>query len=458
MLDITNVIDVSVNETPRGLNDYQVNNVALFTEDQFLVNPDSDTFRAYVDSSSVGTDFGTNTETYSQAVAFFSQQPNPLNGDGELIIVPVNTDVSGQIDEVAIYTPGAGYSVDDVLTVTGGGGTEGTLKVLTVSHLGAVLAVEVLTVGSGYSTGTNLATSVAPSGGTNFTLDIVSVSNSETLLQAIERIQSEVFFVGIISTFYPIAADIADVADDIQAMGNKILMWPTSTYADIAGACTTIKNDSNDKTRCLYHATSALEARLMAAAYVSVLASPNFSAANSTLTMNLKELKTISPDLTINQTIADAADAAGVDIYPSIAGLGKTQSSSANNDADVVMGIVWMVSRLQVNGFNALAQTNTKVPQTEPGVSVLKTAYRQVCEEAVNNAFVAPGTWTSPDTFGNQLDFIENIQNVGYYIYSQPVSEQSSTDRAAHKAPIIQIAVKLAGWIKNSHVILNVNP
>ena len=451
MLDITNVINVSVNSTPSGLTDYEVNNVALFTSEAFASNPNDDVYRSYVGATPVGTDFGTGGETYAQAVALFSQQPNILNGDGNLIIVPY---LQGAVSTVSITAGGASYEVGDILTISGGD-TDCTLRVDTVST-GAVTAVTILTRGSGYATGAGQATT-SPSGGTGCTINITAIAQ-ESLVDAIERVKESVFFVGVISTNYPASNDMESASDSIQAMGNKVLILPSATFSDIAGAFTDIKDAGNDKTRCIYHATSALEARLMAAAYAGVLFSPNYNASNSTLTMNLKQLRTISPDLTITQTIADACDTAGVDIYPSIAGLGKIKASSANNDSDVVVGIIWLVSQLQVKGFNALAQTNTKLPQTEPGVSVLKTAYREACQEAVNNAFVAPGEWTSPDTFGNQLDFLDNIRNVGYYIYSQPVSQQSAEDRALHKAPTIQIAVKLAGWIGSSNVILNVNP
>lgn len=452
MLDITNVINVSVNETPTGLADYQVNNVCLFTSEAFDSNPNDDVFRFYVSASAVGTDFGTEGETYAQAVALFSQQPNILNGNGQLAVVPF---LQGAVDTVSITAGGTGYSVGDILTISGGD-TDCTLEVATVST-GAVTAVTIVTRGSGYSTGAGQATTVSPAGGTGCTINITAIQQ-EDLIDAVNRVKELFFFVGIISTHYPVSGEMESVSDEIQAMTNKVLLLPSATFSDIAGAFTDIKDAGNDRTRCLYHADSALESRLMAAAYAGVLFSPNYDAANSTLTMNLKELKTISPDTTITQTIRNACQAAGVDIYPSIAGLGKVLSSSANNDADVVTGIIWLVTQLQVNGFNALAQTNTKIPQTEPGVQVLKSAYREALLQAVNNAFVAPGEWTSPDTFGNQIDFFENIQNVGFYIYSQPVAQQSPTDRAAHHAPIIQIAIKLAGWIGYSNVILNVNP
>ena len=112
---------------------------------------------------------------------------------------------------------------------------------------------------------------------------------------------------------------------------------------------------------------------------------------------------------------------------------------------------------MEVAGFNVLAQTQTKLPQTEAGMDVLKGGYRTVCTQSVVNGMVAPGSWTSPDTFGNPEDFKRNIEEQGYFIYSQPISQQSSVDREARKAPVIQIALKLAGAVHSSDVIVNIN-
>lgn len=80
-----------------------------------------------------------------------------------------------------------------------------------------------------------------------------------------------------------------------------------------------------------------------------------------------------------------------------------------------------------------------------------------MCEAANANQFIAAGTWTSPSTFGVQADFYENISQRGYYMYSKPIGQQLPTDRAARKAPLIQLAIKEAGAIHSSNVIINVN-
>lgn len=457
MLEITNVINISVAEAPQGLGEFNVNNVGLFTNEEPIEEWDDD-WRAYVAASEVGADFGTDSETYKQAVAFFSQAPNVLNGGGQLIIFPVNTATDGVIESFTIAATGSGYDVDDVLTV-GGAGTGGTLKVTAVDGAGRVLTAELLTGGADYVVASAIATTVAPSGGTGCTINVTAVEDHESLQDALERVQDLVFFVGFISTFLPATSDdqIA-LSNAVEAMTDKMWVFPQNDTSAIAGIFTAIKAASNRNTRCLIYTTSALDSRLFAAAYAGRGFSTNFDQAGATETMNLKQLTTIEPDEGITQTLWDACKTAGVDAYVSYGGRSSVVSNGANQFFDQAYNLIWLVTQLQVAGFNALAQTSTKVPQTEPGVSILKGAYRDVCEAGLNNAYIAPGKWTSSETFGNQADFLANIAQRGYYIYSTPVADQSKEDREDRKAPVIRIAIKEAGAIQSSNVIVNVNP
>ena len=86
-----------------------------------------------------------------------------------------------------------------------------------------------------------------------------------------------------------------------------------------------------------------------------------------------------------------------------------------------------------------------------------KGALRAVCEQAVTNQYSAPGQWNSPTTFGNQGDFLANILQRGYYIFSLPIGKQPQVDREARKAPLVQIALKEAGAIDSASIIVNVN-
>lgn len=95
MLAITNIVTINVSQAPLGLGALNVNMLALFTTDPtpagWAVGQD---YAIYVAASSVESDFGTSSETYKQAVAVFSQNPNMLSGGGALIIVPIISSLS----------------------------------------------------------------------------------------------------------------------------------------------------------------------------------------------------------------------------------------------------------------------------------------------------------------------------------------------------------------------------
>lgn len=371
MLPISNVIQISVDQGQSGLGEFNVNNLALFTSDQFLSNPDGDSYRIYLSPADVAADFGLDTETYRQAAAVFSQSPNILAGGGCLIIIP------------------------------------------TIVYL------------------------------------------AETVLEAITRTEEMIYYCGIICTDYD--ADMMALAAAVQAYGNKILMYASNNYSDVAGIFTDIADAEYDRTRCLLYTTGAEEARLMAAAAAGKGFSRNFNASNDAMTLHLKQLVGIDPDEAITQTRLTACRTAGVDVYVSTGGVAGYYSHGANRYFDSIYNMVWFVNALTVAGFNALATVGTKIPQTEPGVEALKGAYRRICEQARTFGYIAPGEWNSSTWFGDQPSMALNIQEHGYYIYSQPVNLQPIVDRQARIAPLIQIAIKEAGAIHKSSVIVHIN-
>lgn len=359
MIGLSNVINISVSQSGGGLGEYNINNLALFVDEAFLSNPDSDVFRAYKSASAVLTDFGSGTDAYNLAVMIFAQQPNILAAGGELIIIPQ--------------------------------------------------------------------------------------SGSETLAAAIERTKDLVFYCGILSNFNPTGSDRTTLAATIQAYDDKIWFLPSHTYADVAGDFTDIKDAGSSRTRCLLYTLGADEALEFAAAYASRALSVDFDGSNTAITMNLKQLVGVLEDTGITQTYYTAAQTAGVDLYVSYAGDERVTSFGANEFFDDVFNLIWFVSKSKIVGFNTLASVNTKIPQTEAGMSLIKSAFRKVCEQAVKNGYVAPGTWNAAEWFGNQEDMINNIAEKGYYIYSSPVSAQTQAVRETRVAPTIQIAIKLAG-------------
>lgn len=290
-------------------------------------------------------------------------------------------------------------------------------------------------------------------------LVIIVLEASEKLDEAITRTIDLVQYFGIMSNSIESQADMLDAAGVIQAL-NKIgfFVQRASASIDSGGSLDMLRTGNFWKSRGLYYGSPAdLAALLMQAGYAGRALSTNFSGSNTTQTMHLKDLNGVQPDPSMTQTLLNKAQAAGADCYVSLQGVSKVFTSGDNHFFDQVYNLGWFVGALQVAGFNYLAQAATKVPQTENGMDGLKGAYRGVCAQAVSNQYSAPGTWNNATTFGNQVDMLANISQYGYYIYSTPIAQQSQADRADRKAPLVQIALKEAGAIQSSTVIVTVN-
>jgi hypothetical protein len=80
---------------------------------------------------------------------------------------------TGAITSATINNAGSNYRIGDVLTVTGGGGTNGKVYVETISATGQILSVSLQRCGAGYSVTTGAATTGGT--GTLATINIVSV-------------------------------------------------------------------------------------------------------------------------------------------------------------------------------------------------------------------------------------------------------------------------------------------
>lgn len=290
-------------------------------------------------------------------------------------------------------------------------------------------------------------------------LVVIPLVASETLDAAITRTANLVQYFGLMSNTIESQVDMLAAAAVIQPL-NKIgfFVQKASASIDTGGSLDLLRSGGFSQSRGLYYgAATDTEALIMQASYAGRGLSVDFTGSLTTITMNLKDLIGVQPDPSMTQTLYQKAEAAGADIYVSFQGVPKVVSNGANSYFDQVYNLRWFVGALQINGFNYLAQTSTKVPQTENGMDGLKGAYREICEAAVNNQYSAPGRWTSPTTFGNQQDLFQNIAQRGYYIYSAPIAQQLQVNREAREAPLVQIALKEAGAIQSSNVLVFVN-
>lgn len=467
-LALTNIINISVAAAQTGAGEYNTSNLALFTEEAF----DSDTFgdlgyKIYLSPQEVATDFGTSSKTYAMANAIFSQQPNILAGGGYLVVIPL-------IVEVQTITPSAAPASGTYVINFGGDQTAAVnwndtaaqiqAKVRTLTGLESAvvtgtLATLVTVTFNGYYGNAALMTITSNTLNGGITLTVDQLTAGEVIADAITRTEDLVQYFGVMVDVILGSSDTDGAATVIQAL-NKIMFVVSRDSNDIqpGGTLDDLRSAGFTQTRGLYYgADNDEDALVMMASYASRGLSVNFDGSNTTITMHLKDLTGVEPDPSLTQTLLNLAQAAGADVYASFQGVAKVFCSGENSFFDQVYNLRWFVGALQIAGFNFLAQSATKVPQTEAGMDGLKKAYRDICEQAVTNQYSAPGSWNSSTTFGVQSDFLQNIAQRGYYIYSQPVSQQSQSAREDREAPLVQIALKEAGAIHSSSVIVYVN-
>ena len=283
----------------------------------------------------------------------------------------------------------------------------------------------------------------------------------ETLSEAITRISQLIYFNGVITTEKDLEDDELKAASTlVQSMAPARMFFLHSSKSEALNSSDSLFSNvqANFNTKTLYHSI-ADQAPLFAAAYASKLFSVNYNASNTCLTMNLKDLSGVTVDSSISEAILQQCATVGCDVYVSVEGLPKVMSNRQGSYyADQVQNSIWFANTIQREVFNTLASTRTKVAQTEAGMQIITNSISTVCQQAVTNGYLAPGKWNSADTFGNYEDFVRNIEENGYYIYHQPVAEQSQTEREARKAPMYQIAGKEAGAVHSANILIYVEP
>lgn len=480
-LAISNVIQISVSQPGVGLGEYNTSNIALFSREAF--NPftfGNAGFKIYKSPTAVGIDFGTNSSTFAMANAIFSQTPNILANGGYLVIIPFLSAAQTAVQNINFPgVPASGtfelhYGADTTTALSWNASAatiQTALRLLTglssVVVTGSIASQNLVVTFTGVSGPaallTILANSLADASSNAITPVVTNVvigSSNETIDQAILRTENLVQYFAIMSAEVPATNIMLLAAAEVQAL-NKMIMFVSYTAADLdpGGMLDLLRSGGFTHSRGLFYGDTLATALIMMAAYSGRAYSTNFNGSLTTQNMQLKTLNGVQPDPSSNlQNVYNAAQLAGADMYASIGGVPKVLASGANDFFDNVYNLQWFVGALQVELFNILAETSTKIPQTEGGMTTLKNGVRTVCEQGITNQFLAPGVWTSPDTFGNQQDFYANIAQRGYYIYSQPVAQQLPAARAARDATLMQVALKYAGAIDSSAVIVNVNP
>ena len=291
------------------------------------------------------------------------------------------------------------------------------------------------------------------------TIATAETGTPETLLQAVNAVLqfTNWYGLGIAHTDALVDADVLSVATAIESAGvSRILAVTTQDPDALVTATTTdlaskLKAGSYGRTFCQYSSSSKYAALSAFGRAFTV----NFNGNNTTITLKFNQEPVVTYEtLTTAQAAALDAKDANVFVYYANDTAIIQQGVMSNGDFfDERHGLDWLQNYVQTNLFNLLYTSTTKIPQTEAGITRLLTNVEQSMDQAVSNGLVAAGIWN-----GGPIGQVSpgDTLTKGYYVYANPLSTQAQADREKRKAPLIQVACKLAGAVHFADVQINV--
>lgn len=437
-------------------------------------------------------DFGTTAPEYYAAALFFSQIPKPST----LFIGPwARTATSGRLTGGPL--PATEQIISLWTTITNGGfsvSVDGTasknvtgVDLSLATNLNGVAtrintAMTTATVGAVCtwtgdqfvikSNTTGVASAVSflgnPASGTDLsakmhmTAPLAERSSTgliaETPVAAVARVDGRGWYSLIFASSVALTdAQHLAISGYIEATADKHLYGITTA----AAACLDATNTTDIGSQCsladymrtvVQYSTSTPYAM---ASFFGRALTVNFEGSNTTITMKFKVQPGMNPELLTADRASTLANKR-INVYVQYNnGTSILQEGVMSGRAyfDEMHGLDWLANRIQTDIYNVLYQS-PKIPQTDPGIHVLVTAADGGLSQGVTNGLIAPGRWNAPG-FGElaQGDLLAS----GWYSYAASVDGQDQTLREQRIAPLIQIALKLAGAVHFSDVLVNVN-
>lgn len=487
-LPVSDVVNVTVSMAARAA---QARNFgALLVVGSSDVIDVGERLRTYSDITSVSADFGTRSAEYQAASLYFQQSPRPvelligrwvksasagllrgapLSGeqqmlsrftavtDGELDIVIDGTKrsatevdlsqetnlngVAGRLQDalgganvywdetngrftVQSITPGASSSVSFASTASAG---SDLAELLGLSEQAGAMVI----AGKDQENLTDALAALSSASGEWYGMVIADDTLSDDeVLKAAAFIEADAMSRCFGHTVQSTRALAADVKDDIAS---------------------TLKASNFSRTFVQYSSASPYAAASLFGRAFSV----NFNGNNTTITLKFKQEPGIRAE-TLTRNQADALRAKNCNVFVNY-----------NNDTAIIQegvmcngdffderhGLDWLQNYVQTNLFNLLYTSTTKIPQTDAGVTRLVSNVEQSLNQAVANGLIAPGVWNGGEI--GELASGDTLTS-GYYVYAPAIAAQAQSDREARKAPVIQVACKLAGAVHYADVEINV--
>lgn len=490
-LSVSRIVNVQVTLAVRSALGRNFGALLVLGSSSVITAPE--VMRLYQDIESVAIDFGTASEEYKAANLYYQQSPQPRDlyvGKLTRSAIPASagkltgavlTTAEQAISRFSTVTTGAlKLSIDGtVVTVTAinlsavtslaGVATAVTAKltgakvsyvegssqfVVTSNATGATSAIGIPTAAG---TGTDIAPLLAIDAAHQPTAQNGQAASSSVLPAVTSALNYSADWYGLVIADNAMTdQDHLDVAALINSASDARVYGVTTGAAAVLDSTSTADIASKMKDAGFGRAFVQYSQIPYAAASAFGRAfTVNFLGNNTTITLKFKQEPGITAE-TVTAQQADTLKAKNANVFVRYANDTAIiqEGVMCNGDFfDERHGLDWLQNYVQNNLWNLLYTSNTKIPQTEAGVTRLVTNVEQSMDQAVNNGLLAPGIWNGGDigqvTAGDTL-------TKGYYVYANSLVSQAQADREARKAPVIQVAAKLAGAIHFADVLINV--
>lgn len=449
-IEITEFTDASISVSPTGVSTGSFGVLGFLTSEAGI--PVAERGRAYTSLASLGDDWATDSEVYKAATAYYAQTPKPRD------FVVLSNYATAQAAQLV----GGGHDTLDELKLVNAGalvisidGTEVTLSALDLSAvasfddialvLNAALDAELLGTTCIHNGHGFIVTSPTTGAVSTITFATGLSANAlgweqhqglisdgvdiETPVQSLAAALSQgIYFIGLVThksmrdtSAAAEGTNTTDIADWCEA-AKKIFCNTTNDLSTLSSAISTdVASQLKDKTlRYTLTTFSKNVSEYVSASVFGRAASVNFEGISTTITLNLKQMPTVTVEnLTPSEFATLRAKYASAVVQIGNTVNAYTDSRMASGSwLDTTHGLMWLERRIETDMFNLLYQTTTKIPYTQAGINLAIARLERSLEAAVRNGLAGPG-------FLPDGTYLPN----GYVVTSVALGDVSAGDR-----------------------------